>query len=133
MKTEIEVTKIFVYYVRNSIIRYSFQLYRDELTRVESIPYDTWQIERLLRSETPQLLERMSFNDIWNMEDFIDNDHLSIAISELNIRQKFILYWKFVEDATDYQIGELLGVSSQTISQQRRNAFNRLANRYFTS
>lgn len=133
MKTEIEVTKIFVYYVRNSIIRYSFQLYRDELTRVESIPYDTWQIERLLRSETPQLLERMSFNDIWNMEDFIDNDHLSIAISELNIRQKFILYWKFVEDATDYQIGELLGVSSQTISQQRRNALNRLANRYFTS
>lgn len=133
MKTEIEVTKIFIYYVRNSIIRYSFQLYRDELTRVESIPYDTWQIERLLRSETPQLLERMSFNDIWNMEDFIDNDQLSIAISELNIRQKFILYWKFVEDATDYQIGELLGVSSQTISQQRRNALNRLANRYFTS
>ncbi len=133
MKTEIEVTKIFVYYVRSALIRRSFQLYREQLNQIEAIPYDTWLIERLMKSETPQLLERMSFNDIWHMEDFVDNDQLSIALSELNIRQKFILYWKFVENASDYQIGELLGVSGQTISQQRRYALSILADRYFSS
>lgn len=133
MKTEIEVTKIFVYYVRSALIRRSFQLYREQLNQVEAIPYDTWLIERLMKSETPQLLEHMSFNDIWHMEDFVDNDQLSIAISELNIRQKFILYWKFVENTTDYQIGELLGVSGQTISQQRRYALSILADHYFSS
>ena len=91
--------------VRSALIRRSFQLYREQLNQIEAIPYDTWLIERLMKSETPQLLERMSFNDIWHMEDFVDNDQLSIALSELNIRQKFILYWKFVENASDYQIG----------------------------
>ncbi len=133
MKTEIEVTKIFVYYVRSALIRRSFQLYREQLNQIEAIPYDTWLIEKLMKSETPQLLERMSFNDIWHMEDFVDNDQLSIALSELNIRQKFILYWKFVENASDYQNGELLGVSGQTISQQRRYALSILVDRYFSS
>lgn len=131
MKSEIEVTKIFVYYVRNAIIHRSFEIYRQQKNKVETVPYDTWLMDQLIRSETPQLLERMSFNDIWNIEDFIENDQLALAISTLTIRQKFIIYWKFVEEATDQQIGELLGISSQAVSKQKRHTLGILAEAFF--
>ncbi|MGK4179673.1 sigma factor-like helix-turn-helix DNA-binding protein [Lapidilactobacillus dextrinicus] len=88
-------------------------------------------MDQLIRSETPHLLERMSFNDIWNIEDFIENDQLALAISTLTIRQKFIIYWKFVEEATDQQIGELLGISSQAVSKQKRHTLGILAEAFF--
>lgn len=131
MKSEIEVTKIFVYYVRNSIIHRSFEIYHQQKNKVETVPYDTWLMDQLIRSETPHLLERMSFNDIWNIEDFIENDQLALAISTLTIRQKFIIYWKFVEEATDQQIGELLGISSQAVSKQKRHTLGILAEAFF--
>lgn len=131
MKSEIEVTKIFVYYVRNAIIHRSFEIYRQQKNKVETVPYDTWLMDQLIRSETPHLLERMSFNDIWNIEDFIENDQLALAISTLTIRQKFIIYWKFVEEATDQQIGELLGISSQAVSKQKRHTLGILAEAFF--
>lgn len=131
MKSEIEVTKIFVYYVRNAIIHRSFEIYRQQKNKVETVPYDTWLMDQLIRSETPHLLERMSFNDIWNIEDFVENDQLALAISTLTIRQKFIIYWKFVEEATDQQIGELLGISSQAVSKQKRHTLGILAEAFF--
>ena len=131
MKSEIEVTKIFVYYVRNAIIHRSFEIYRQQKNKVETVPYDTWLMDQLIRSETPHLLECMSFNDIWNIEDFIENDQLALAISTLTIRQKFIIYWKFVEEATDQQIGELLGISSQAVSKQKRHTLGILAEAFF--
>ena len=131
MKSEIEVTKIFVYYVRDAIIHRSFEIYRQQKNKVETVPYDTWLIDQLIRSEAPHLLERMSFNDIWNIEDFIENDQLALAISMLTIRQKFIIYWKFVEEASDQQIGELLGISSQAVSKQKRHTLGILAEAFF--
>lgn len=132
MKSEIEVTKIFIYYVRNSIINRSYEIYRQQQKKIKIISYDTLLMDRLIRSEASHLLELMSFNDIWNIEDFIENDQLSAAISTLTIRQKFIIYWKFVEEAPDYRIGELLGITSQAISKQRRAALNSLSEAFFT-
>lgn len=131
LKSEIEVTKIFVRYVQHSIIRRSFELYRKEKHDIKIIPYENWVIEKLLHYESPQMLEKMTFNDIWEMENFIDNDQLAIAVGSLNTRQKFILYWKYVEEASDARIGELLGISSQAVSKQKRKAIDSVVQFYF--
>ncbi|WP_461213841.1 hypothetical protein [Lacticaseibacillus sp. GG6-2] len=44
----------------------------------------------------------------------------------LNKRQKFILYYKFVADYSDAEIGALLGISAQSVGAQRRNIYKLL-------
>lgn len=127
MKSEIEVTKIFIHYIRQSVMRKSFELYRIDKKKIPVIPYENFIIENLLKAESPQMLEKMSFNDVWQMEDFIENDALALAVSELLSRQKFILYWKYVEDASDAQIGELVGISQQAVNKQRNQIVTHLA------
>lgn len=131
LKSEIEVTKIFVRYVQQAIMHRSFTLYRKGNHKVEIVSYENLVIEKLLHYESPHMLEKMSFNNIWEMENFIDNNQLAIAVGTLNTRQKFILYWKFVEEASDARIGDLLGISSQAVSKQKRKAIDCIVEHYF--
>ncbi|MCT3192181.1 sigma-70 family RNA polymerase sigma factor [Lacticaseibacillus rhamnosus] len=127
MKTDQEVSKIFVAFINISVVRRKRELFRASQRRITLIPVQDSVLDSLVTpSFDAPLFDKAPSTDIVRLELYVENYELSEMIRCLNKRQKFILYYKFVADYSDAEIGALLGISAQSVGAQRRNIYKLL-------
>lgn len=60
---------------------------------------------------------------IFNVKLYIDNDDLEQVINQMTDREKFFIIQKFVFKLTDNEIGQLLGISRQGITNFKHRLY----------
>jgi RNA polymerase sigma factor (sigma-70 family) len=63
------------------------------------------------------------------LDEYIENEILSAVISTLNAKDKQLLYLKYYEDKTDYQLSLIFGVTQQSISERKNRILKKLKSR----
>lgn len=64
------------------------------------------------------------------IENCISSDRLFVAIKELPSRLKKILYFKYIEDKTDEEIAQELGIKRQAVTKARNAALRMIMKKY---
>lgn len=85
--------------------------------------------ETLLKNaqyQNEQLLEQLTEDHAFNLEEYVNDVDLSNSIAKLTDREKYIVYKRFIEGEKDPAIAKTLGVSSQAVSKQRRKIMKKL-------
>lgn len=133
MRTELEVSRIFVQFITSGVRHMRIDSYRKRNMQAKTIPIYPMELQLMdqLRLRQPaRLLETVPINQIPHLEDYIVNDRLSDAIARLNDEEKFVIYCKTVETMTDAEIGSLLGRSRSAISKLRHRLYQKLLKVY---
>lgn len=66
---------------------------------------------------------------IFNVKLHVDNDELEMALQTINEREKFFIVSKFVFDLTDQEIGQLLGISRQAVTNFKHRLYTKIRKR----
>ncbi|EOI55441.1 sigma-70 family RNA polymerase sigma factor [Enterococcus gilvus] len=125
MQDENAMNAMFVRYIQKAMINEKLNYIRDGKKKGIDIIHD----ENLLNNvqyQNVELMETIPKGSYSNLEDYIEDDNLSNAISKLTARQKLIIYKRYVEGWKDPSIAKELGISSQAVSKQRRKAIKKL-------
>jgi RNA polymerase sigma factor (sigma-70 family) len=133
MRTELEVSRIFVQFIASGVRHTRIDSYRKREMQAKTMPiYPVEQqlMDRLQLRQPARLLETIPINQIPNLEEYIVNDRLSDAVARLNDTEKFVIYCKTVETMTDAEIGNLLGRSRSAISKQLHRMYKKLLKVY---
>ncbi len=64
------------------------------------------------------------------LDEYIENEILSVVINTLNSKDKQLLYLKYYEDKTDYQLSLIFGVTQQSITERKNRILKKLKNRF---
>lgn len=64
------------------------------------------------------------------LDEYIENEILSAVISTLNSKDKQLLYIKYYENKTDYQLSLIFGVTQQSITERKNRILKKLRNRF---
>jgi RNA polymerase sigma factor (sigma-70 family) len=64
------------------------------------------------------------------LDKYIKNEILSAVISTLNSKDKQLLYLKYYENKTDYQLSLIFGVTQQSITERKNRIMKKLKNRF---
>ncbi|MGX7417865.1 sigma-70 family RNA polymerase sigma factor [Carnobacterium gallinarum] len=126
MTRETEIAYSFIAYINKTLINEKMKYLRNAHRNLQYV-YDEQLLENI-EYEKVHLLD--SISEYTNMEEYIDNESLSNAISKLNLKEKYILYHKFVAVISDKKIGEKLRISSQAVSKQKRKIFDKVKHSY---
>ncbi|WP_207871869.1 hypothetical protein DOK78_002598 [Enterococcus sp. DIV2402] len=66
---------------------------------------------------------------VFNVNLYIENEVLETAFSQMNEREKFFIINKFIFGLTDQEIGQLLGISRQSVNNFKQRLYRRIKNR----
>lgn len=80
-------------------------------------------------ADDKELHEEMRF-DVEHVEDYFENVIVYEVVSNLTVNQKKILYLFYVQNKSDKEIAEALGVSIQTINKQRNAILTKIKRRF---
>lgn len=133
MRSELDVTRIFVQFIASGIRNARVDSYRRQDRQDNELPTYPMEVElmdRLRLDDPPRLLETIPINQISNLEDYIVDDRLSDAVAGLTDKEKMIIYCKIDETMTDAEIGKLLGSSRSAISKLRHRIYKKLLKLY---
>ena len=133
MKTEIDVSRIFVQFIASGVRHARIDSYRKRVKQAKMMPIYPMELQLMDRLQLPdpaRLLETIPINQISHLEEYVVNDRLSDAIARLNDKEKLIVYCKIVETMTDSEIGKLLGSSRSAISKLRQRVYKKLLKVY---
>ena len=82
-----------------------------------------------LRAEADIDINIPVFN--WDkLDEYIEDEILSAVISTLNSKDKQLLYLKYYENKTDYQLSLIFGVTQQSITERKNRILKKLKNRF---
>lgn len=62
--------------------------------------------------------------DFSNLENYFEDEFIYKSVSQLNLKQKEILYLAYVKQYSDVEIGEILNVTRQAVNKQKNKAIN---------
>ncbi len=68
-------------------------------------------------------------SNVDKLDEHIENEILSAVISTLNAKDKQLLYLKYYEDKTDYQLSLIFGVTQQSITERKNRILKKLRSR----
>lgn len=125
MKSELDITYIFIRYVTVTLQRQTKDFYfkqgkiysheSQELTEID-------QNDKLIQS----WMGENKFNPEEILEKNFQNEELRSSLACLSDEELFILNEKYQKNLSDAEIGKRLHVSSQMISKKKRKAFTKL-------
>jgi RNA polymerase sigma factor (sigma-70 family) len=64
------------------------------------------------------------------LDEYVENEILSAVISTLNSKEKKLLYIKYYENKTDYQLSLIFGITQQSITERKNRILKKLKNRF---
>lgn len=125
MKTEIDITYIFIRYVTVTLQRQANTFYKNQ---GKIFSHESTELTEFNQSEqTGKLwLNEKGFNPEEIFEKNFENEQLYLSLSCLTNEELFILREKYSKKLSDADIGKKLHVSSQMISKKKRKAFAKL-------
>lgn len=123
------VEKAFCAYIKIVLTRSSRGYFRAQYKYFSrSIPLE--EVENInLRAEADiDINIQVSNGD--KLNEYIENEILSAVISTLNSKDKQLLYLKYYENKTDYQLSLIFGVTQQSITERKNRILKKLKNRF---
>lgn len=72
----------------------------------------------------------MTDDEVSNLESFINNDCLAMAIATLTTADKMVLYHYYYSELNDVEISNRTGKTSQGVNKQRRRALAQIKKAY---
>lgn len=125
MKSEMDITYIFIRYVTVTLKRQANTFYKNQR---KLFFHETIELTEFNQSEqTVKLwLNENEFTPEEIFEKSFESDQLRLSLSCLTNEELFILSEKYSKKLSDADIGKKLHVSSQMISKKKRRAFAKL-------
>jgi DNA-directed RNA polymerase specialized sigma24 family protein len=125
MSSEQEVTQMFIRYVQQALKNERINRYKASLRRIKETPLEAWLLEEI---EDPYHLDefRLTNEEIEHLEDFIESEKLSRAVSTLSSTDKTVLYQYYYGELNDVEIGNRSGKTSQGVNYRRQRALERI-------
>lgn len=129
MSSEQEVTRMFIRYVQQALKNERINRYKGSLRQIKEIPLEAWLLEEI--EDSYHLDEfRLTDEEIEHLEDFIESEKLSRAVSTLYSTDKTVLYQYYYGELNDVEIGNRSGKTSQGVNKRRRRALARIKEAY---
>ncbi len=123
------VEKAFCAYIKIVITRSSRGYFRAQYKYFSrSIPLEEVEEINLCAEADIDITFPVSNGD--KLDDYIENEILSAVISTLNSKNKQLLFLKYYENKTDYQLSLIFGVTQQSISERKNRILKKLKNRF---
>lgn len=125
MKTEMDITYIFIRYATITLQRQASSFYKNQ---GKLFSYESTELTEFNQSEqTGKLyLNENEFTPEEIFEINFQNEQLRASLSCLTNEEFFILNEKYSKKLSDADIGKKLHVSSQMVSKKKRKAFSKL-------
>ncbi|HFK6199142.1 sigma factor-like helix-turn-helix DNA-binding protein [Listeria monocytogenes] len=125
MKTEMDITYIFIRYVTVTLKRQANAFYKNQ---GKIFSHESIELTEFNQSEqTGKLqLNEKGFTPEEIFEQNFDREQLHLSLSCLTNDELFILSEKYSKKLSDAEIGKKMHVSSQMISKKKRKAFAKL-------
>lgn len=125
MSSEQEVTRMFIRYVQQVLKNERINRYKASLRRIKETPLEALLLEEI---EDPYHLDefRLTNEEIEHLEDFIESEKLSRAVSTLSSADKTVLYQYYYGELNDVEIGNRSGKTSQGVNYRRQRALERI-------
>lgn len=117
-----QLTKYFEKVIRHAAINY----YKKKSFRLENeILEEDATIIELMKEGT---LKRINDFDLFSLDTpfYVENEKLNKALMNLTVREKLFLIEKFVSEKTDRQIGEVLHISRQGVTNLKHRLYQKL-------
>jgi len=123
------VEKSFCAYIKIVLTRSSRGYFRAQYKHfIRSIPLEEVK-EINLCSEADIKINIPVFNGD-KLNEYMENEILSAVVSTLHAKDKQLLYLKYYEDKTDYQLSLIFGVTQQSITERKNRILKKLKNRF---
>lgn len=125
VETYQEVEKVFCAYIKIVITRSARGYFRAQYKYFnKSIPLEEVQEINLCTEADLDINIPVSSPD--RMDEYMENEILSAIIGTLNSKDKQLLYLKYFEDKTDYQLSLIFGVTQQSVTERKNRIFKKM-------
>ena len=115
----------FIKYIYQAMLNEKMNYIRSSKKKGIVVVHDETLLENA-QYQNEQLLEKLTKDHAFNLEEYVNDVDLSNSIAKLTDREKYIVYKRFIEGEKDPAIAKTLGVSSQAVSKQRRKIMKKL-------
>lgn len=115
----------FIKYIYQAMLNEKMNYIRSSKKKGIVVVHDETLLENA-QYQNEQLLEQLTEDHAFNLEEYVNDVDLSNSIAKLTDREKYIVYKRFIEGEKDPAIAKTLGVSSQAVSKQRRKIMKKL-------
>ena len=123
------VEKAFCAYIKIVLTRSSQGYFRAQYKYFNrSIPFEEIQEINLCSDADIDINIPVANGD--KLDEYIENEILSAVISSLNAKDKQLLYLKYYEDKTDYQLSLIFGVTQQSVTERKNRILKKLKSRF---
>lgn len=134
-KTEEDIENMFKNYIRKVIehTKMEYDKARNEVMTYETVTdIGMEEFTKLVdyNSSVHAIPEEILIKSYRDIENLFSNDKLFVIIKGLPPRHKQILYLKYVEDKTDEEIAQKMGVKRQAITKTRNQALQMIMENY---
>ncbi|EIB6518842.1 TPA: sigma-70 family RNA polymerase sigma factor [Enterococcus faecalis] len=123
MKTEMDVTYIFIRYITVTLQRQANAFYNKQ---GKIFSHESQELTEFNQREQTERLNEKVFTPEEIFEMNFENEQLRLSLSCLTNDEFFILSEKYSKKLSDAEIGKKLHLSSQMISKKKRKAFAKL-------
>ena len=110
----------------NRFITVHEELAFDEIDEINDKFYDQ-SIDCIMDSISFKESTDVDYN---HLENIFANERLHNIVKELTLKQKQLLFLKFIKDMTDQKIADNLGISRQGVGKIKNSAIRRIINEY---
>lgn len=124
MKTEVEITYIFIRYIAVTLERKANEFYKKQ--------GNVFYKESQELVESKEIIDQIAAQGItfFMPEEFLEkkiqSEQIHLSLLKLTSEEFFILEEKFLENKSDAEIGHILRCSSQAISKKKRKIYAKL-------
>ncbi|WP_249024420.1 sigma-70 family RNA polymerase sigma factor [Enterococcus gilvus] len=115
----------FIKYIYQAMLNEKMNYIRSSKKKGIVVVHDKTLLENA-QYQNEQLLEQLTEDHAFNLEEYVNDVDLSNSIAKLTDREKYIVYKRFIEGEKDPAIAKTLGISSQAVSKQRRKIMKKL-------
>jgi len=123
------VEKAFCAYIKIVLTRSARGYFRAQYKYFNrSIPWE--EVHEINLCSGTDIDINISVSQEGKLDEYIENEILSAVISTLNSKDKQLLYLKYYEDKTDYQLSLIFGVTQQSITERKNRILKKLKSRY---
>lgn len=115
----------FIKYIYQAMLNEKMNYIRSSKKKGIVVVHDETLLENA-QYQNEQLLEKLTKDHAFNLEEYVNDVDLSNSIAKLTDREKYIVYKRFIEGEKDPAIAKTLGISSQAVSKQRKKIMKKL-------
>ena len=123
------VEKVFCAYIKIVLTRSASGYFRAQYKHFNrSIPLE--EVQEINLCTKADLDINIPVPNADKLDEYIESEILSVIMSTLSSKDKQLLYLKYFEDKTDYQLSLIFGITQQSITERKNRILKKLKSRF---